>query len=413
MNLFRNLLNTSIIKFISLVGALAFSWLVSYLLPISEAGRFFSVLAITPGIAVILGFGADQTVLRVGSTRYASEGLDGLSTVMSESARYILKRCIFVLLATAIGAAILLSVFPDSRQNVALWVLALALAPFFAALLPTAMNFRIRRQYRRSILSEPSAAMSLSALVLLASTLMFAGSFWVTYGIFGFFIVLLSVPLFRTILGSKREKIDHDAQFGVTQIAQYLLQWGVIGQIAFYASAAEIAVLSLSLRLVMAINFVLIIVNTVNSSEISRMIQTGERDNLRQLLRAQTPYLIVLGIGAALSLAILAPFAFSTLGPEYKDAANITRILIVGQLVNVFVGPANIMLNMSGNARIASKITICIGLPVTALVWPFYHFGGMYGAAILIGLSLSAVSIISAGFAARYVGIRSIWPSKG
>jgi len=409
----RLLLNTSIVKFASLLGALAFSWLLSLLLPISDAGQIFAILAILPGIAVVVGFGVDQTVLRLGVKRYAELGNTGLARVMGYGARSILRRAAVLALITLLVAPMIWYVFPQQKDAFLRWFLALVMAPFFAALVPAAMGFRVQSRYARSILAEPSAVMTFAACTFGMLAIFFQPQFWLAYGAYGVFLVVLSLPLFRVVLDGRGEVVEHDLHFGITQVAQYLLQWGVVGQISFYATNEEIAAISLSMRMVIIINIILVLMNTVNSNKISQFLQAEQYGELRKLLRKQSPILFSVGVCAAITLGLLAPYVYGFLGPGFETAKDVTRILILGQLVNVLVGPANLMLNMSGNARTTSLITISVGVPVTALVWPFYQYGGAFGAALLISLSLCVASILSALMALRATGICPVWPAAG
>lgn len=410
MSLVRLLLSASAVKFVSLFGALAFSWLVSFLMPISDAGRLFSVLAIMPGIGVLLGFGIDQTVLKLGARRYIEQGKAGLEAVMGYGARSILIRASVFLLPTLLVVPVLWEQYPHQAEGYIRWSLALVLAPFFAALVPGAMGYRVQSRYVRSIMVEPSGVMSLSAVTLVVLTIFFEPQFWLVYMVYGIFLILLSLPLFRTVFVQRNERIKHDPHFGVTQVAQYFLQWGVVGQISFFATSEDIASISLSMRMVMMINLILILLNTVNGNKISQFIQGGEEKKVSQLLRQQSPILLIVGMMSAVLLGIFSPYFYAFLGESFQIAAKLTWILIFGQLINVLVGPANIMLNMSGNAALVSRITIAIGLPVTFLVWPVYQYAGVVGIAALISVSVSITSLMSAFFATRATGIRPSWP---
>ena len=361
-------------------------------------------------MAVFISFGMDQTVLRLGSKRFAKEGYSGLSEVMGFGARSIIKRTALFAMITVPIALGVWYFWPQKTEVVLQWALALLIAPFFAALVPTAMGFRVQSRYKRSILSEPSAVMTFAAVGFAALGLLYEPQFWLAFGAYGVALVLLSCPLFSAIYLPSGEPIRHDYHFGITQVAQYFLQWGVIGQISFYATNQDIAAISMSMRMVMLINMVLIVVNTVNGNKISQFIQSDDSTALRQLLRQQSPILITTALAAAMLLWISAPYAYGLLSSDFDKATQLTRLLILGQLVNVCVGPANLMLNMSGHARIASQITISVGLCVTVLVWPFYHFGGIAAAAFLISLSLATTSILAAYSATVATGVRPMWP---
>lgn len=212
------LLNTSLVKFTSLFGALVFSWLISLMLPVSEAGRLFAVLAIAPGIAVFIGFGVDQTVLRLGAKRFADNGYPGLFEVMGYGARSIIRR---TALFAMITAPIVLGVwrFWPQKTEVALQLgLALLIAPFFAALIPAATGFRVQSRYRRSILSEPSAVMTFAAIGFAVLILLFEPQFWFAFGAYGVVLVALSFPFFRAVFTPPGDPVNHDHHFGITQI---------------------------------------------------------------------------------------------------------------------------------------------------------------------------------------------------
>ncbi|MDA7861325.1 hypothetical protein N9B03_09150, partial [Akkermansiaceae bacterium] len=355
------LLKTSPVKVISLFGALVFNWLISLLLPVSDAGLLFAVLSITPGLAIFMSFGVDQTVLRAGTRRFADKGYPGLLEVMGYSARSILNRTVLVIVLSVPVALGLLYLLPQKHDLVLQWFLALAVAPFFAALLPGAMGYRVQGRYRRSVLSEPSAVMTFAALGFGMTCFLIEPQLWVAYAAYGLAIVALSLPLFRTTFTLSTAPVDHDRYFGINELGVYLLQWGIVAQVSFYATSEEIATISLSLRMVIMVNLVLILMGVINNNKISTYIQDGNDIELRSLLRQQFPILFWVGTGSAVVLGAFAPFGYGFLGQGYENAAGVTLILIVGQLVNVYTAQANILLNMSGNARTNTIISISVG----------------------------------------------------
>ena len=105
-------------------------------------------------------------------------------------------------------------------------------------------------------------------------------------------------------------------------------------------------------------------------------------------------------------LAMLAaPLLLSLFGPDYLEGRIVMAILLVGILAKAMVGPAEVLLSMTGHQKVcagvyALALTINIGLNIALI--PLF---GIEGAAIATAVAMSAEAFLLHITVRRRLGI--------
>jgi len=174
--------------------------------------------------------------------------------------------------------------------------------------------------------------------------------------------------------------------------------WGVaifLNLADWYSLASASAVLGVhdaglyrvALQVASALGIITMGLFSVYSPQISAAHAANDIRQVAALARSATRLSIVFSLPVALVIFVFAEHILGVVGPEFTTAANVLRIVIVGQAVYTATGPSGLVLAMTGHERInflltmASTALLLVAAPLAA-----YLFG-------LIGISV-AVSVV-------------------
>lgn len=122
----------------------------------------------------------------------------------------------------------------------------------------------------------------------------------------------------------------------------------------------------------------------------------------RQLTRfivSMTSLLIIL-------IGLLGKQILGIFSPEYVSGAEILRVLLVGQLVSIGVGPIGVYLSMRGHQKLLMVNSIIVGLTNLMLNLILIPWHGALGAALATTVSLSIGNILPTIEALHVEGVR-------
>ena len=112
--------------------------------------------------------------------------------------------------------------------------------------------------------------------------------------------------------------------------------------VGLYTVAARIATL-----LILALNSV----NAILQPMVSELYSNKKFDELQRIVSIGASAVFGISLIGCLILFFGAGYLDLIFGPEFGDSDNLLMILMVGQLVNAFAGPAVLLLNMTGHQR--------------------------------------------------------------
>lgn len=145
-----------------------------------------------------------------------------------------------------------------------------------------------------------------------------------------------------------------------------------------FAAAAQLSAL---------INFGLYAVNMIAAPMIAQLYAQDRRDELQRIVRlgARTAFGFALLSGGG--LLVLGPWVLRLYGPEFGVSYLPLVILIGSQIVNSLTGSVGFILTMTGQERVAARVTLVVvilNLSLNAVLIP--HFG-LIGAALATALA--------------------------
>jgi O-antigen/teichoic acid export membrane protein len=108
----------------------------------------------------------------------------------------------------------------------------------------------------------------------------------------------------------------------------------------------------MALLLILALNAV----NAILQPLASDLYSNDRFDELQRIVSLGANGVFIVSLVGSVVLYFGAPYMHLLFGPEFREASGLLRILIIGQLVNAFAGPAVLLLNMTGYHRDSARI---------------------------------------------------------
>ncbi len=154
--------------------------------------------------------------------------------------------------------------------------------------------------------------------------------------------------------------------------------------------------------------FGLIAVNMALAPQVARLYKAGKLAELQRLITFTLRIVAVLSFPIACVFIIWGTEIISfVFGPQYAPAATALAILCIGQLVNTSCGSVALIVNMTGNERVAVRVasfSVILNALLALLLIPKY---GLIGAAIGNTVSMSVWNISLMIFLRKKTGIKS------
>ena len=208
------------------------------------------------------------------------------------------------------------------------------------------------------------------------------------------------------------EPKDHAWGRGLTPLflitgASVLLSQTDVLLLGILGDDASVGIYAAAGRIVVLVTFALTAINTVLAPMIANLWRARELPKLQSLVL--TGVRISFGISIVLSagLWIGAEAVMSLFGTEFVAAVPALQILLIGHVVNAFVGSVGVIQMMTGHERAAALfmgIAVVVNILLNLLLIPQY---GIIGAAISTACATTLWNICGAIFVRRKLGIRS------
>lgn len=166
-------------------------------------------------------------------------------------------------------------------------------------------------------------------------------------------------------------------------------------------SAEAVGIYNVAKRLTEPMLFVLIAVNMTLAPRVSSLYVQGRMKELQSLV-TRTARLALLGAGVIITLIItFSGWLLALWGAEFVSGQAVLLILSGGQLVNVLVGSASLLLLMTGHERevaIGLGIAAVINISLNFLLIPIW---GIVGTAIATSIGIGISHILLGMFVFR------------
>jgi O-antigen/teichoic acid export membrane protein len=197
------------------------------------------------------------------------------------------------------------------------------------------------------------------------------------------------------------------APFAVLYAAQYLSSFADVLVLSFFVSPAEIAVYFAATRIIQVVNLVPFAATVGTAHLFSASHTRGDHLELQQLCRHVAATTFVIATVAVAVIFAVGDFLLGMFGEGFEAAYTALDILALGVIARVAAGPAEDVLNMTGNGALSASTSLAmVAVNVVlaiALVIPF----GLAGAATASAIALALRGLWLALAARRRLGVNT------
>ena len=214
----------------------------------------------------------------------------------------------------------------------------------------------------------------------------------VLYATVGAGLAVALFGLWRSLMLTRSTEKALDVPFGallrtslplwLTTIAMNIADWYCLATAAAALGVYEAGLFRIAFQIGTALSFSAMGLYNVFTSQISAAIAVEDYQRVARLARSATRLCTVLLLPLVAVLFVGGELLLGLIGPEFKAATDLLRVLLVGQLVYVSTGPAGLVLAMSGHERLnlAISSSVTAGLLIVAPIAA--HLYGLYGLAM-------------------------------
>lgn len=225
--------------------------------------------------------------------------------------------------------------------------------------------------------------------------------------------VLAAVALVRCLRGAPRGQPVYEIReiFGfsmvswVSALAATGLIWVSTLLLGAFTTQEEVGTYSVATRLVMLAVFVMAPINASFTPHMAHLYHKGELDEAARAYGGATRWILNLSLPAFILLVVYPGELLGYFGRGFAEAALVTVVLSLGQLVSAAAGPCGTVLNMSGRVglNMADNVgALVLNVVLNLVLIPAY---GAVGAAVSWSVALVVVNFAKAVQARRVVGV--------
>lgn len=189
----------------------------------------------------------------------------------------------------------------------------------------------------------------------------------------------------------------------LSSVAQQGLVWADIVLLGLFLSPADVGVYQVATRIVLIAGVAAAALNASLAPRAADLFQRRELETLKRLYVASSEWLVRMSLPLLAFLFVCAEPVLRLFGPEFTVGVTVTRILIIGALLDAATTQGGIVLNMSGHNAMnmfdtVAALVLNVGLNI-ALIPAF----GINGASLAWTVSLSVIGVLRAIQVHHYV----------
>lgn len=175
--------------------------------------------------------------------------------------------------------------------------------------------------------------------------------------------------------------------------------------IGFMLDASGVGRYQVVLQIVKLVSFPLVLINFILAPKIAKWFSSGDKEEIRFFLKKITKLVVSLSFIISVFFIIFGEFFIVNIfGKEYVSSYSALIILVLGQLVNSFIGPVGLLLTMSGHEKSVATgmfLSLLINGILNLNLIPYY---GINGAAASTAATLAFWNIYMA---------KELWKKEG
>jgi len=170
--------------------------------------------------------------------------------------------------------------------------------------------------------------------------------------------------------------------FFVVGSSALLMSWTDILVLGIFSTSESVGVYSLAAKIVLAINFILIIVNSINAPRFAKLYSEGKIDVIKLIVRKTSYVLIFFSIIIGLVISLYSEWIIGSFGDDYSLGSIILIILVIGQVINVSCGSVSVLLAVTNHEKKLSHIFMITALINLTISVSLVNTFGVIGVAI-------------------------------
>ena len=218
--------------------------------------------------------------------------------------------------------------------------------------------------------------------------------------IFNYYVSCMIAMLYVTILLNKH-LIKLDKKYSIKTMAyeshkvmfssvlQSIVTYVAIIATGLFCDVDQVALLHVATRSALLLGFLITAINTVIGPKLAcyEKDKKGFEVGVIETQNLLGKFLILL-IPSCVILSYFSEWILSLFGDTYTDAANVFRMLLIAQVVNVISGPVILILNVTGNQHLALKSIFISTITIVILCLVLIPYYGYKGAAIATAIAI-------------------------
>jgi O-antigen/teichoic acid export membrane protein len=130
------------------------------------------------------------------------------------------------------------------------------------------------------------------------------------------------------------------------------------------------------------------------SPVIADLWERGDLDELRSTFKTVSKWVFSMGLPVFVVLMVFAPSLLRVFGPEFVDAATTLRLMSMGQIINVVVGPLGYLLAMTGRQKLNLANAIALATANVVLNIVMIPRWGIAGAGLANTISVVVINVV-------------------
>jgi len=170
-------------------------------------------------------------------------------------------------------------------------------------------------------------------------------------------------------------------------------------------SPADVARFHIALRLTALVAIVLLSFNSLLAPKIARYHAAARRFEMARYVRRVTALMTAFSAVPVAALLASPEQILALFGDGFRAAADIVRIMTVGQCFNIVVGPVGLMLAMTGGERSMRNAAAAVSAAAVLALVLIVPDGGITGAAAVHAAALAGTNVLMAFLVYRSLGI--------
>lgn len=206
-------------------------------------------------------------------------------------------------------------------------------------------------------------------------------------------------------LATRGEYFATAHSFIVLNLSQFLQQVLSVFIAGALLSHGDLGLFKSAERVALMISFILMVINAVFPPRFARLYHQGKHDQLKRLARQSAMVATILALPLAMVCFVFPQWVLGWFGDEFRQAANLLRVIAIGQLINVITGAVGFLLTMTGHEKAMRNISLVCSTLGTASFFVLIPPLGALGAACSLMLVLVLQNVVAAIFVWKTMGI--------